>query len=319
MMSKANEPDWTRKLQSQPFDKSAFTKEMAAAVLERSNRSPRNRRKLFIRAAAAVLGSAVLLAGVWLAAPLPTWKSNEAHIAKPAALAVDWMPRLEFRAEDGAPKLQMVPGGDYAAGAPAGSWWNLYAPVNELLGQTIRIRAIHQGTGMEIEELPPTKITKEMGYDDFTRVTSRLALPLAGLWRFDVTIGGASFGHVVADVPDGPWEPSPDFRSSSYTMTGVQDRLGFINPGFRANRPNKYMWHFWGRDEELNGEFVITAVKKDTAEIISVFEASLHPGKLNGSDASHPTSMTLPSSGLWRLMVSINGRLFGSVIVKVEP
>ena len=188
----------------------------------------------------------------------------------------DWAPRGVYT-EDGVDKLQAFPGGDYAAGSPAGAVWFLQLPIQELEGKHIRILATHRDTGMILEELPETRITRDMAYDKSTRVVSRFGIPLAGLWRFDVMVDQQKYGDIVVDVPDSDWEPSPSFvsvasedpveamLSSKYPpteMTGIEGRLGFIDPGFIAGQPNKYMWHFWGRDEELKGDLHITAVKE---------------------------------------------------------
>lgn len=318
---KETDPHWTQQLKSSPFNEPPFTKEMMNTVLERSTNNRKHSGKRFnilSRAAAAGLCTIAIVGMIWIIVP-PLIKSISTSIVGPAAPTVDWTPHSQYITAEGVTKLHVFPGGDYTAGSPAGSWWNLYVPVETLEGQNIRITAIHKKTGLQIEELPPTKITSGMAYDNFTRVSSTFSLPLSGLWNFDVYIGEEKFGDVVFNVPDSSWEPSPEFTSGKYKkITGVENRIGFINPVFEAGQPNKYMWLFWGRDEELRGELKITAVKQNSYEIIDVFEGKLSPGKLNGADAALPSSMSLPSPGLWRLMANIDGQLFGSVIVEVK-
>lgn len=318
---KEMEPHWIQELKSSPFKKPPFTKEMMTTVLERStnNRKPSGKKyKRLSRVVAAGACTIAILGMIWIISPSLIKNNNSTPMVKPAAPTVDWTPHSQYNTAEGVTKLHVFPGGDYPAGSPSGSWWNLYVPVETLEGQNIRITATHKETGMQIEELPPTKITPEMAYDNFTRVSSTFSLPLSGFWKFDMYIGEEKFGDVVFDVPDSSWEPSPVFTSGNFEMTGVENRLGFIHPGFQAGQSNKYMWHFWGRDEELNGELKITAVKQNSFEIIDVFESKLSPGKLNGADAALPSSMSLPTSGLWRLMASIDGQLYGSVIVEVK-
>lgn len=323
MKDKQNEniPNWTQELKTSPFKEAPFTQEMMNSVLKRSIINPTpsgSKHKNIYRATTAGLCTVIILGLIWIIGP-SLWNNNTTSPAsQPAVLQVDWTPRSTDITTDGNTKLEVIPGGDYNAGSPAGSWWNLYVPVETLEGQIIRITALHKESGMQIEELSPTTVTSEMAYDQFTRVSSRFALPLSGLWKFDVYVGDENLGDVVIDIPDSSWEPSPEFKSGVYMMTGVENRLAFIHPPIQAGQPNKYMWHFWGRDEELNGELRITAVKQNSFDIIDVFEAKLHPSKLNGADAAIPTTMSLPSSGLWRLMISIDGQLFGSVIVEVQ-
>ena len=318
----SQKPDWAHALQSPPVEEPGFTDEMAVSVMERSRSraalSPG--RRSFFRIAAAALGGLILLTGLWAAAPLlqPDGSGHPLH-RQGAGSETDWTPRQQVYKADGTLKLEMFPGGDLLAGMPNSILWILHIPVKELSGQNVKITATHKETGMTAETLPPTEITmKEMENLDKTRLVSRSGLPLPGLWKFDVTVDEQRIGTTVIDIPDGFWTPSPSFTSGSYTMTGLKDWLGFIDPGFHAGQPNKYMWHFWGSDEELTGELVITAVKKDSTDVIELFHASLRPGKHNDANASLPTTMSLPSAGLWRIMVSIEGQLFGSVVVEVK-
>lgn len=313
------QPDWMQELASPPFNEPMFTAKMKSDVSQSAatgaiSRKRRRAPARLISMTAGVL-ALLLIAAVW------GWRESPALQRmipiQGWGYAAKWTPRSVYTV-DGVDKLQVFPGGEAAAGSPAGAWWNLLTPIQELEGKTISISAVHRDTGTTIQELSETKITSDMAYNDLTRVSSRFALPLSGLWRFDVMVDHEKYGDIVIDVPDSSWEPSPNFVSGSYAMSGVEGRLGFIYPDLIAGKPNKYMWHFWGRDEELTGDLVITAVKQNSSEIIDVFKvAGLRPSPLNGADAAIPTSMSLPSPGLWRIMVSIDGQLFGSVIVEV--
>lgn len=313
-----NKPHWTQELETSPFKNPAFTQEMMNSVLTHSEKklpAPRRKYKTIFRTTVAGVCTVALLVMIWTIRPA-LFKNNP--IAEPPAVTGNWTPHSEYLTPEGTPKLQVLPGGEYQAGSPAGSWWNLYIPLKSIEGQNIYITATHKESGMQIEELAPTTITSDMAYNDFTRVSSAFSLPLHGLWKFEVFIEGDKFGDAVVDVPDSNWETSPLFQSGPYMMIGVENRLAFFHSELRAGYPNKYMWYFWGKDEELTGELHITAVKQNSVEIIDVFEAKLNPSKLSGADAAIPTTMTLPSKGLWRLMALIDGQLYGSVITEVK-
>ncbi|WP_456289496.1 DUF4871 domain-containing protein [Paenibacillus sp. AK002] len=312
------QPDWMQELASPPFNEPMFTAKMKSDVSQSAaNGSLSLKRR---RAPARLISMTAGVLALLLIAAAWGWRESPALQRmipiQGWGYAAKWTPRSVYTV-DGVDKLQVFPGGETAAGSPAGAWWNLLTPIQELEGKTISISAVHRDTGTTIEELAETEITSDMAYNDLTRVSSRFALPLSGLWRFDVMVDNEKYGDIVIDVPDGSWEPSPSFVSGSYAMTGVEGRLGFIHSGLIAGKPNKYMWHFWGLDEELTGELVITAVKQNSSEIIDVFKSRVAPYPHNGADASLPTTMLLPSPGLWRITVSIDGQLFGSVIVEV--
>jgi hypothetical protein len=225
---------------------------------------------------------------------------------------------------------EMYPGGDMIAGKPAGAMYMIHKPLSELIGHKVQILATHQETGMALEELAKTTISEknaqEYDKDLFstvdavtkTRIVSGMAIPLGGKWRFEMFIDDVSNGFKEWNVPDGGWELSPSFVSGSYSMTGIQGKLGFIDPGFIAGKGNKYMWHFWGTNEELTGGLQIYAVRESTNDLLTVFESKVSPGKHNGADAVLPSGMTLPHAGKWKLIVMINKQWFGNVVVQVD-
>jgi hypothetical protein len=60
------------------------------------------------------------------------------------------------------------------------------------------------------------------------------------------------------------WKESSLFESGSYTMIGEKERLGFIYDDsevlkFYPNKTQKYMWHFWGEEQEFNGKLKVVA------------------------------------------------------------
>jgi hypothetical protein len=119
------------------------------------------------------------------------------------------------------------------------------------------------------------------------------------------------------------WQVSPLFKVSSYTMIGQEGRIGFIYDDmevtrFYPNKEQKYMWHFWGGPEELQGPLKVTGTSKESGEQITVFKAIAVGGANNGADAHNPSQMSLPSPGLWRLDAYIGEKLFGSVVVEVH-
>lgn len=119
------------------------------------------------------------------------------------------------------------------------------------------------------------------------------------------------------------WKESSLFNSGSYTMIGEEGKLGFIYNDsevdkFYPNKTNKYMWHFWGESSDLEGKELKVVGTNNDNEQIDIFEGSILNGPINGADAHHPSQMTLPSEGIWRLDAYVGEKLFGSVYVKVN-
>ncbi|KIL42259.1 hypothetical protein SD70_01615 [Gordoniibacillus kamchatkensis] len=127
--------------------------------------------------------------------------------------------------------------------------------------------------------------------------------------------------------------PSASFPSGSSTMVGSQGNIGILGPDFVAGKGNKYMWHFWGAKEELDkSPFRVEAINLETTEKTKalvahagtpqeemVWEYDMPPaGPNNGADAHIPSSLKIPSGGLWRIDAYLGGKLKGSIVVDVK-
>jgi hypothetical protein len=107
-----------------------------------------------------------------------------------------------------------------------------------------------------------------------------------------------------------------DGRQTFRTLRGVQGLFGFIDMPFVAGQGQKYMWHFWGAPEAFVGKpLKVTAANPD-GKTIDLFSGIL-AGANNGAVAHLPSSMTLPSPGLWRLEVRVDDRVIGHIVVQV--
>jgi hypothetical protein len=129
-------------------------------------------------------------------------------------------------------------------------------------------------------------------------------------------------------------QTSPTFKSGVYTLQGIEGRIGILAPGgFIANKPNKYMWHFWGTKEELvRTPFKVEAIDLNTGEKHQVLlEGMGTPNKKyvweysyglggpnNGADAHLPSGLELPNPGKWKLNAYLGGELFGSIVIDVS-
>jgi len=127
---------------------------------------------------------------------------------------------------------------------------------------------------------------------------------------------------------------SPTFKSGVYTLQGIKGRIGILAPGgFIANKPNKYMWHFWGTKEEFDRTtFKVEAIDLKTGKKHQVLLEGMGTsnkknvweynyglgGPNNGADAHLPSGLELPNPGKWQLNTYLGGEFFGSVVVNVS-
>lgn len=119
------------------------------------------------------------------------------------------------------------------------------------------------------------------------------------------------------------WKQSSLFESGGYTMIGEEGRLGFIYDDskvlrFYPNKTQKYMWHFWGVDQELDGRLKVIATNQDDGEQVILTETVRLTGPINGADGSHHTLMSLPKIGMWKMNAYIENKLFGTIYVEVH-
>jgi Domain of unknown function (DUF4871) len=105
------------------------------------------------------------------------------------------------------------------------------------------------------------------------------------------------------------------FRMGDNGKFGIGEYSPFI-----ADEIQKFMWHFWGEEKTLTKPVKITATSRKTKEKITVFSndgsSMLSPN--NGASHHIPSSISLPSEGLWKLEVFFEEELFGSIVINVK-
>jgi hypothetical protein len=116
-------------------------------------------------------------------------------------------------------------------------------------------------------------------------------------------------------------EVSTMFKSGSYSMIGEENKIGFIyddySTPFIAGEGQKYMWHLWGENLEMQ-PFKVIGTNTETGQEVVVIENSFLGGPNNEADAHMPSSMSLPTRGIWTLDAYVGDEIFGTVVVKAR-
>ncbi|MCG7346451.1 DUF4871 domain-containing protein [Sporosarcina sp. ACRSL] len=141
------------------------------------------------------------------------------------------------------------------------------------------------------------------------------------------------------------WEVSSIFKlpvtfgdgtEGEYLLIGEEGKVGFlVGSGEKgeaeaepiiANQANKYMWHFWGDEDDLSGDFKVIGVNEEGEDhpvllrgdkiVWEYLGSTVSPH--NGADSHIPSNMVFPSSGLWKLMIYFDEELFGEIVISVE-
>lgn len=127
-----------------------------------------------------------------------------------------------------------------------------------------------------------------------------------------------------------------DGTEGEYLLIGEEGKVGFlvgsgkkgeaVEEKIIANKANKYMWHFWGDKDSISGDFKVVGTNKEGKEhpvLISGDEkvwkysnTSISPN--NGADSHIASNMVFPTSGLWKLEIYFNEKLFGEIVINVK-
>jgi len=321
-MTDRQKPHWAEGMNGSPFTGSRFTKQMQKQVLQKAKEQAERRRIPVKAGIAASFMLMAFVAGLWFmrdgAARFPS-------VPQPGSTSTAPSEERKQYYDNGELLFSVYPDPYLQAGKPSGYIFSFEAPFEEFRGKTLAIMAEHKQSGLKLTAVPPAETVKpSSGYESLKRFGTNFTLPLAGTWRYIVELEGSFYGDVVLTVPEGSWEPSPLFKSGSYEMRGVEGKVGFIDAGFKAGLPQKYMWHFWGYDYELDGPFEVKAVRKGSDQIVEVYasnpllSSNALGGPINGANRSLPIMMTLPEKGIWRLMPTVGGRALDSIVVEVK-
>ncbi|MGE8000989.1 hypothetical protein ACQKOF_20390 [Lysinibacillus sp. NPDC093190] len=117
------------------------------------------------------------------------------------------------------------------------------------------------------------------------------------------------------------WKESEYFTSENLSFIGEPQLLGFTHSKegkIVVSKTGKYGWHFWGESVKTGKFLSVKGTNQITHKEIELVTDAKLLGANSGADNHAPTNMTFPKGGMWKLDAYIDGKLFGSVYVKVE-
>ncbi|WP_141501553.1 DUF4871 domain-containing protein [Paenibacillus luteus] len=303
-MTNMEKPQWAELLKDPPFDQLHFTEALRSQIRQKTK--IKSKRRLGI---SVILLTAAALSSIFL---------YLFNIDEKTMIPGPIHERTAYY-HNGELLFQVFPEPGLQAGSPSGYIFQFSEAFAKYQGKELLIHATHILTGQQVIAVPTVQITEPSSrYTGLERFAASFALPLGGLWKLEVELGGESYGDVILSVGDPSWELSSLFKSESYWLRGKERNVGFIDPGFIAGKTNKYMWHLWEAEQDLNGNFTVMAVKQGDDHMIDVFSGPSLGGPLNGSDRSLPSSLSLPEAGVWRILPFVGGRLVDSIVIEVK-
>lgn len=307
----ANGTQVTEQLRDAPFQNSHFTEELKEKIRLKvaKPQQPRSRwnKKWLGAVVAAVIVSIVILAVVDRQAD-ETQLVLEQHEVRPSYI------------KNGQTLFEIFPGGEFVAGEPSGYMISFKEPFEVYRDKKLSIKATHLESGLE-ETLvaDDTIVEPSSGYESLDRygIPSQ-GVPLSGYWHYVIELDGEFYGDVILEAKEPSWVISSEFILGTYTLQGIENKLGILNSGFIANKVNKYMWFLWASSEQLEGALRVVAVKQGSNELLEIFSVKNLGGGSSGEAKRIPSGMSLPEAGLWRLMAYVDDKIYGSIIVEVK-
>ncbi|MEK3981467.1 DUF4871 domain-containing protein [Psychrobacillus sp. FSL K6-2836] len=86
------------------------------------------------------------------------------------------------------------------------------------------------------------------------------------------------------------------------------------------------MWHFWGDKDSISGDFIVVGTDNEGKEhpvlvsgndtVWQYSNTSISPH--NGADSHIPSNMLFPTSGLCKLEIYFNDKLFDEIVINVK-
>lgn len=229
----------------------------------------------------------------------------------------------------------LFPDPTVTANGEYGYLFSFKEPFETYEGKDISIYAINKNNGERLMVLPAETINAPSpGYNTLNRFTTVFSLPEAGIWKLEIRFDNQYYGDVVLAVPNNnlpPFVTKEDFQKIDWNqkatrfndnMIGNEHKSGIIGtdqPSVKHNQ--KWMWHLWGIKNPTVTKLTIVGYHKEseTAHQILTTGWSIDLwGSNNGADAHVPSSVNIPKSGQWAILLYTNEELFDMIVLEME-
>ncbi len=104
-------------------------------------------------------------------------------------------------------------------------------------------------------------------------------------------------------------------------IIGNKNKSGVIGVDMPSLNRQKWMWHLWGIENPKNIELTVVGFHKETGTVHQIlmdgWTKSLS-GPNNGADAHAPSTVKIPESGEWAILLYTDGKLFDTLIYEIN-
>ena len=101
-------------------------------------------------------------------------------------------------------------------------------------------------------------------------------------------------------------------------MIGNENKSGVLGANMPSLEGQKWMWHLWGVD---NGNLTVVGYHKETETVHPILEPTwtIHAsGANNGADSHSPSSVLVPKSGDWAILLYMDETLFDILVFEIN-
>ncbi len=104
-------------------------------------------------------------------------------------------------------------------------------------------------------------------------------------------------------------------------IIGNENKSGVIGADMPSLNGQKWMWHLWGNGNPVGKELTVVGFHKETETVYPILTTDWSltlGGENNGADAHAPSSVQIPESGQWAILLYVDGKLFDTLIYEIN-
>ena len=131
------------------------------------------------------------------------------------------------------------------------------------------------------------------------------------------------------DIPD--FVQTSDFETINWErkavefgdrgIIGNENKSGVIGANMPSLTGQKWMWHLWGIENTKDTKLTVVGFHKETKTVHQILtdKWSTELGSANnGADAHAPSSVTIPESGEWAILLYVDEKFFDCLVYEIK-
>ena len=114
-----------------------------------------------------------------------------------------------------------------------------------------------------------------------------------------------------------------DKKSTTFNgnIIGNENKSGVIGADMPSLNGQKWMWHLWGVENPKETELTVVGFHRETGTVHQILTTGWTiglGGENNGADAHAPSSVNIPKTGEWAVLLYTDGELFDKLVYEIN-